>query len=80
MPTSARVVIIGAGIVGVNLADELTARGFDHVTVVDQGPLPTTGGSTKVEEGFNGIFSFTPDGGPLIGESPDIATWATTPG
>jgi glycine cleavage system aminomethyltransferase T len=29
--------------------------------------------STKVEEGFNGIFSFTPDGGPLIGESPDVA-------
>ena len=27
----------------------------------------------KVEEGFNGIFSFTPDGGPLIGESPDVA-------
>jgi glycine cleavage system aminomethyltransferase T len=29
--------------------------------------------STKVETGFNGIFSFTPDGGPLIGESPDVA-------
>jgi glycine cleavage system aminomethyltransferase T len=29
--------------------------------------------SAKVEEGFNGIFSFTPDGGPLIGESPDVA-------
>src|SRR3712207_1948107 len=28
---------------------------------------------TKVEEGFNGIFSFTPDGGPLIGESLDVA-------
>ena len=28
---------------------------------------------SKVEEGFNGIFSFTPDGGPLIGESPDVA-------
>ncbi|WP_226353573.1 FAD-dependent oxidoreductase, partial [Pseudonocardia sp. ICBG601] len=22
---------------------------------------------------FNGVFSFTPDGGPLIGESPDVA-------
>ena len=38
MPSSARVVIIGAGIVGVNLADELSERGFDQVTVVDQGP------------------------------------------
>jgi glycine cleavage system aminomethyltransferase T len=27
----------------------------------------------KVESGFNGIFSFTPDGGPLIGESSDVA-------
>jgi glycine cleavage system aminomethyltransferase T len=34
--------------------------------------LPALDG-TKVEEGFNGIFSFTPDGGPLIGESPDVA-------
>ena len=29
--------------------------------------------SAKIETGFNGIFSFTPDGGPLIGESPDVA-------
>jgi dimethylglycine oxidase len=34
--------------------------------------LPALSGA-KVEEGFNGIFSFTPDGGPLIGESPDVA-------
>ena len=27
----------------------------------------------KVDSGFNGIFSFTPDGGPLIGESSDVA-------
>ena len=26
-----------------------------------------------IDSGFNGIFSFTPDGGPLIGESPDVA-------
>ncbi len=30
-------------------------------------------GDTKVETGFNGVFSFTPDGGPLMGESPDVA-------
>ena len=45
--STARVVIIGAGIVGANLADELTARGWDRVTVLDQGPLPLTGGSTS---------------------------------
>ena len=34
--------------------------------------LPALRGA-KIEEGFNGIFSFTPDGGPLIGESADVA-------
>ena len=29
--------------------------------------------AAKVDEGFNGIFSFTPDGIPLIGESADVA-------
>src|SRR3712207_9338846 len=29
--------------------------------------------SSKIDSGFNGVFSFTPDGGPLIGESRDVA-------
>ena len=29
--------------------------------------------TATIESGFNGIFSFTPDGAPLIGESPDVA-------
>ena len=33
-----KVVVIGAGIVGTALADELTARGFTDVTVLDRGP------------------------------------------
>ena len=45
--TGPRVVIIGAGVVGAALADELTARGWDDVTVVDQGALPAPGGSTS---------------------------------
>ncbi|MFW3170925.1 GcvT family protein [Geodermatophilus sp. CPCC 206100] len=52
MSTTPRVVVIGAGIVGANLADELTARGWDRVTVVDQGPLPLTGGSTSHAPGL----------------------------
>ncbi|MGY1617374.1 FAD-dependent oxidoreductase [Geodermatophilus sp. SYSU D00691] len=52
MPTTPRVVIIGAGIVGANLADELTVRGWDRVTVLDQGPLPLTGGSTSHAPGL----------------------------
>ncbi|MEU6129341.1 FAD-dependent oxidoreductase [Saccharopolyspora sp. NPDC047091] len=47
-----RVVIIGAGIVGTNLADELTERGWNRVTVLDQGPLPLTGGSTSHAPGL----------------------------
>lgn len=52
MSTTPRVVIIGAGIVGANLADELTSRGWNQVTVVDQGPLPLTGGSTSHAPGL----------------------------
>jgi dimethylglycine oxidase len=40
--------------------------------------------TAKIDNGFNGVFSFTPDGGPLIGESPDLggfwiaeAVWVT---
>lgn len=52
MSTLPRVVVIGAGIVGVNLADELTGRGWTDVTVVDQGPLPVAGGSTSHAPGL----------------------------
>ncbi|OZF35100.1 FAD-dependent oxidoreductase [Rhodococcus sp. 14-2483-1-2] len=47
-----RVVIVGAGIVGCSLADELTARGWTDVTVLDKGPLPLTGGSTSHAPGL----------------------------
>lgn len=53
-----RVVIIGAGIVGANLADELTLRGWTDVTVLDQGPLPLTGGSTSHAPGL--VFQTNP--------------------
>lgn len=46
------VVIIGAGIVGTSLADELTARGCSDVTVLDRGPLFATGGSTSHAPGL----------------------------
>ncbi|WP_138732259.1 GcvT family protein [Modestobacter excelsi] len=52
MSTTPRVVVIGAGIVGANLADELTVRGWHDVTVVDQGPLPLTGGSSSHAPGL----------------------------
>jgi len=50
--TQRRVVIIGAGIVGTNLADELVSRGWNNITVVDQGPLRMPGGSTSHAPGL----------------------------
>ncbi|BCJ49789.1 sarcosine dehydrogenase [Actinoplanes sp. NBRC 14428] len=47
-----RVVVIGAGIVGCALADELTERGWHDVTVLEQGPLFATGGSTSHAPGL----------------------------
>ncbi|MFG2647393.1 FAD-dependent oxidoreductase [Streptomyces sp. NPDC048436] len=51
-PSTPRVVVIGAGIVGCSLADELTARGWTDVTVLEQGPLPAPGGSTSHAPGL----------------------------
>ncbi|MGU3433439.1 GcvT family protein [Actinomycetes bacterium M1A6_2h] len=50
--SSPRVVVIGAGIVGTSLADEITSRGWTDVTVLDQGPLFSTGGSTSHAPGL----------------------------
>ncbi|MGW2490876.1 GcvT family protein [Streptomyces sp. NPDC001606] len=47
-----RVVIIGAGVVGAALADEISARGWTEVTVVDQGDVPATGGSSSHAPGL----------------------------
>ncbi len=52
MAASPRVVIIGAGIVGCGLADELTERGWTNVTVVEQGPLYAAGGSSSHAPGL----------------------------
>ncbi|WP_214105705.1 GcvT family protein [Acrocarpospora catenulata] len=46
------VVIIGAGVVGAALADELSVRGWTDVTVVDQGDVPATGGSSSHAPGL----------------------------
>ncbi|CAM1506045.1 Fc.00g056860.m01.CDS01 [Cosmosporella sp. VM-42] len=52
MASAPRVVIIGAGIVGTNVADELVSRGWADITVVDQGPLDMPGGSTSHAPGL----------------------------
>ena len=58
MVSAPRIVIIGAGIVGTNLADELVARGVTDITVVEQGPLELPGGSTSHAPGL--VFQTNP--------------------
>src|SRR6187401_1832348 len=58
MAYAQRVVIIGAGIVGTNLADELVLRGWTDITVVEQGPLDLPGGSTSHAPGL--VFQTNP--------------------
>lgn len=58
MPRTPSVVLIGAGIVGANLADELVARGWSDITVVEQGPLAVPGGSSSHAPGL--VFQTSP--------------------
>src|ERR1041385_8610846 len=45
-PTTARAVVIGAGIVGNSLAYHLSELGWTDLVLIDKGPLPNPGGST----------------------------------
>ena len=47
-----RVVVVGAGVVGASVADELAQRGWDQITVLDQGTLPAAGGSSSHAPGL----------------------------
>ena len=58
MQDRARIVIVGAGIVGTSTAHYLTQLGWDDVVVVDQGPLFETGGSTSHAPGL--VFQVNP--------------------
>ncbi|YAL84307.1 GcvT family protein [Dermacoccaceae bacterium W4C1] len=49
---SGRTVIVGAGVVGSALADELSRRGRQNILVLDQGPLFATGGSSSHAPGL----------------------------
>src|SRR3954447_1422470 len=58
LPTSARAVIVGAGIVGASVAYHLAREGWTDVVIVDQGPLWETGGSTSHAPGL--VFQLNP--------------------
>src|ERR1700684_4148856 len=50
--SSARAVIIGAGIVGNSLACHLARLGWRDIVLVDKGPMPNPGGSTGHASNF----------------------------
>ena len=52
LPSSAAVVIIGAGIVGNSLAHHLARLGAGELVLIDKGPLPNPGGSTGHASNF----------------------------
>ena len=52
LPSSARVVVIGAGIVGNSLVGHLARLGWTDIVQLDQGPLPNPGGSTGHASNF----------------------------
>ena len=52
IPSRARVVIIGAGIVGNSLAYHLAELGWRDLVLIDKGPMPNPGGSTGHASNF----------------------------
>ena len=51
-PSRAKVVVIGAGIVGNCLVGELADLGWTDMVLIDKGPLPNPGGSTGHASNF----------------------------
>ncbi len=51
-PPSARVVVIGAGIVGNSVCHHLAELGWTQIVQIDKGPLPNPGGSTGHASNF----------------------------
>ena len=52
VPPTAKVVVIGAGIVGNSLVHHLAKLGWTDIVQIDQGPLPNPGGSTGHASNF----------------------------
>jgi dimethylglycine oxidase len=60
LPGSARVVIIGGGVVGASVAHHLARFGWTDMVLVDQGPLWETGGSSSHAPGLMFALNASP--------------------
>ncbi len=58
LPEQAETLVVGAGLVGASIAHELATTEASAVTVVDQGPLPRTGGTSSFAP--SGVFQVAP--------------------
>ena len=52
LPSSAKVVVIGAGSVGNSVVKHLAKLGWTDILQIDKGPLPNPGGSTGHASNF----------------------------
>src|ERR1700694_5879469 len=52
LPERARVVVVGAGIVGNSMAYHLAKQGWRDIVLIEKGPLPNPGGSTGHASNF----------------------------
>ena len=52
LPKKAKIVVIGAGIVGNSLVYHLAKHGWKNIVLLDKGPLPNPGGSTGHASNF----------------------------
>jgi len=58
LPERTDTIVVGAGLVGASIAYELAEHGATDITVVDQGPLPRTGGTSSYAP--SGVFQVAP--------------------
>ena len=70
-PSRAKVVIIGAGIVGNSLAYHLAKLGWKEIVQIDKGPLPNPGGSTGHASNFLFLVDHNKEMAALTNESAD---------
>ena len=81
LPERARVVVIGAGIVGNSMACHLARLGWRDIVLLDKGPLPNPGGSTGHASNFIFLTDHSKEMTALTARQRRASTrrWASSP-